>query len=131
MYRGQTEFRPPRWQFVSIVVVAIGLLIGCALYFAFAGFDWVALALALFTLFAVAGIWETLTTRITLDDSALRIKKWLRLTTISRSDIEEVTWGAGVGVSVRHRDGSWTQLPEVGRNSQALCNSVRAWVTAA
>ena len=130
MYRGQTEFKPPRWQSISITIVAIGLLSGCSLYVAFAGFDWVALALALFTLFAVAGIWETLTTRITLDDSALQVKKWFRLTTISRADIEEVTWGAGVGVAVRHSDGSWTQLPEVGRDSQALCNSVRAWVKA-
>ncbi len=130
MYKGQTEFRPPRWQSISITIVAVGLLIGFSLYITFLGYDWIALALALFFLFAIAGIWETLTTRITLDDSSLHIKKWFRLTTISRAGLEEVTWGAGVGVSVRHRDGSWTQLPEVGRNSQALCNSVRAWVKA-
>lgn len=79
---------------------------------------------------AGAGIIEVLTTGVELDETEMRVRTRGRLQTITRADIQVVTWESGCPVAILLSDGTWLKLPEVGRGTQALANSVRAWVNA-
>ena len=130
MYRGQTQFRPPTWQLIMSLVIAIAFPIGTVIQYQFAGLDWISASLILFSAFGVLGLVETLTTRLELTDSELLVSRWFRQKSIARARVVKVTWAAGVNVSIRLDDDSWVKLPEVGNGSQALCNSIRAWINA-
>ncbi|HEX4984818.1 MAG TPA: hypothetical protein VFV71_01975 [Burkholderiales bacterium] len=62
-----------------------------------------------------------------LDDS-LVITSGFRRRRYARGELESVTWEAGSGVAIRTARGTWLKLPELGHNSQALANSIRAWL---
>ncbi len=129
LYRGQTEFKPPAWHLVLIIVIAAAVSAGTVFQFMTAGIDWITLTMIVFSLLGLVGVAEVLTTSVVLTESELEISRLLRKSTIARANIEEVTWAKGANVAVR-QDGEWVKLPEVGRNTQALCNSIRAWVKA-
>ena len=130
VYRGETIFRPPRWQLYLFFIVSVGFPIGTYLEYASSGLTWVSMGLAALSIGAIAAVAETLTTKIVLSESELQIRKWFRKTSVERATIKKVTWNKGVGASIQRKDGSWQKIPEVGRNSQSLCNSVRAWLKA-
>ena len=64
---------------------------------------------------------------IELGENELGITHNFRRSVIPRANIEKATWAKGCGVSLVLKDGSWVQVPDIGLNSQGLCNSVRAW----
>ena len=71
---------------------------------------------------------NTLFASVQLLEDSLVITSGLRKRRYARSELESVTWEAGSGVSIRTTTGSWLKLPELGHNSQGLCNSIRAWL---
>ena len=74
------------------------------------------------------GFAQTLTQSVRLLDDSLVISTGFRKRQYSRESLDSVTWEAGSGVSVRFKSGSWLKMPELGHNSQSLCNSIRAWL---
>ncbi|MFO1487627.1 MAG: hypothetical protein U1F65_04035 [Verrucomicrobiota bacterium] len=83
--------------------------------------------------FAVVGLlWlvDIFTQRIVLDTDGIRIVSLSdrQRLSIPRSEIESVTWEKGCGASLKLRDGKWVRLPSVGRNTQGLTNTIRAWL---
>ena len=131
MYRGQTQFRPPTWQLIAVILVDVGASAGAVLYWNAFGIDWVFGGLVLVAVVAGAGIFEVLTTGVALGESEMQVRQRGRFQTIARADIQTVTWESGCPVALLLQNGDWVKLPEVGRNTQALANSVRAWVKAA
>jgi hypothetical protein len=77
---------------------------------------------------AIGGIVETARKLVRLDDDGLYFVGNFRGASIKRSDIESVAWGGGSDVSLTLVDGRHVPLPEVGAGSQALANSIRAWL---
>lgn len=129
-YRGETRFRSAVWlrYFLAgstIVVSAIAIH-----EFNNDGWSWLSAGLALMAVACAAGAVAALTDGIDLDETSMTIRENFRRSTIARRDIEKVTWAKGVGVSLRLTSGRWIKLPDVGKNSQSLSNSLRAWIKA-
>lgn len=130
MYGGQTHFRPPTWLLVTAIAVDAGVSAAAVFYWAAFGIDWIFGAMVFIAVVAGAGIIEVLTTRVELGESEMYVRQWGRLQTISRTDIQLVTWESGCPVALLLSNGEWVKLPEVGRNNRALTNSIRAWIKA-
>lgn len=89
---------------------------------------WYRLAfIALAGLFTAA-LAELATDRVELRSDSLVMVSAFRRRTIPRTDVVAVTWGKGVGVSVRLADDSWVKLPTVGKGGLSGVNTVRAWI---
>ena len=80
----------------------------------------------------VGALWlaDGFTRRIVLGSDSIRIVSIsdFQSRTISRTEVDSVTWEAGCGASIKLRDGKWVRLPNVGRNPQGLTNTIRAWL---
>ena len=113
-----------------IVVVFTGSAVAGALFYRSEGLTLLTAFFAGFAMFAFAGIIETYTSFLRLEESQLSFRETFRSTVIAKSDIEKVTWEAGCGSSVLLTNGQWVRLPDLGQNSQGVTNSVRAWLEA-
>lgn len=131
MFRGQTRFRAPNWQKWASIAGAVVVTIVTLLQYLYGSLTWIFWSLLAMSIGSVIAIAATFTTAIDLQDSNLIVRKNFHRSSINRSEIEEVTWASGCGVSIRLSSGRWVAMPDVGRNSQSLCNSLRAWVSAA
>jgi hypothetical protein len=81
--------------------------------------------------FALGGLFwlaDVFTTRIVLGPQNIRIVSSLHSQTISRTKIDSVSWAKGCRVSLLLQDGTVVRLPNMGRTSQGLTNTVRAWL---
>jgi len=121
-------FRPHAWLRLSSLAVAIALAAVAVFLQRREGVTSVVVCCALLSGVAALGFVQALTTYVRLDEESLVIASGLRMRRYARQDLESVTWAAGCGVAVRRTDGTWLKLPELGRDSQALCNSLRAWL---
>ena len=74
------------------------------------------------------GVLDVARRRIVLGRSELRIVSMWSQRVYSRDTIDKVTWEGGVGVSLKLATGGWVRLPELGRNSQSVANTIRAWL---
>ena len=87
---------------------------------------WVVPVFALGGLFWLAHVF---TTRIVLGTESIRIVSSLQSQTVSRTKIDSVSWAKGCRVSLLLQDGTVVRLPNMGRTSQGLTNTIRAWLT--
>lgn len=70
---------------------------------------------------------DVITSKLVLANGVLEVKSASRRRRYKVSEIEAVRWEWGVGVYLKLTTGGWTKMPELGRNSQSLANSLRAW----
>lgn len=120
--------RPPRfhvWVVLSSTVLGI---VGFAASLAASSSPWWMLGFGAWVAAGGLALVELRTTRVELGPEGLTFVRRFRRHFVSRRRIESVTWGKGVGVSLRLVDGEWIGLPEVGPSSQGLANSIRAWL---
>ncbi len=129
MYRGRTSFRVVPWVRTLILVVASGSIAAAAYYCRQEGLTWVCAFFVGFSLLGVAGVVESFSMYIFLDETEIRFRETFRKTAIPKSDIVRVTWEAGCGVSLLLSDGTWARVPDLGHNSQGLTNSIRSWLS--
>jgi hypothetical protein len=120
-------WRMPRWVSAFLLVFAVGAAILTVYFWRQGGLSVDSASAAGFTLLAALGVADTLTMRVSLFSDSLAVTSNMRRRTYPRDALESVTWGKGVGVSVKFRNGRWMALPPVGR-AQAVTNSVRAWI---
>jgi len=121
-------FRTRPWLKGLALVPALGAPIAAA-YFRYT--DGVSTRFIVSTLVAATAAYafaNTLYASVQLLEDSLVVTSGLRKRRYARSELESVTWEAGSGVAIRTTAGSWLKLPELGHNSQALANSVRAWL---
>lgn len=128
MYRGRTCFRVVPWIRISAVVIALGSIAAATYYYRQEGLSWMCASFIGFSILGIAGIVESFSMYIRLDETEIRFREIFRNTAIPRCDIVRVTWEAGCGVSLRLSDGTWAKVPDLGHNSQGLTNSIRAWL---
>jgi hypothetical protein len=80
----------------------------------------------------VGAFWlaDAFTRRIVLGSDSIRIVSIsdFQSRTLSRVEVDSVTWEKGCGASIKLRDGKWVRLPNVGRDLQGLTNTIRAWL---
>jgi hypothetical protein len=114
----------------------IGASAGAALLF-FAGFagamylrgpGWPALAFGVLSIVGALGLMDVARRRVVLARAELRIVSIWSQRVYSRDTIASVTWESGVGVALKLVSGGWVKLPELGRNSQSVANTIRAWL---
>src|SRR5262245_50563759 len=123
-----TLFRSRLWLRVASLLAAV-LFAGVAAYLRMRdGWSNLAIVCTAWARFAAAGFVQMLLTYVHLRDDALVVSSGFRKRRYERAALESVTWEAGSGVAIRLVDGSWLKLPELGYNSQSLCNSIRAWL---
>jgi hypothetical protein len=86
------------------------------------------LALALCSVLACAGLYEAFTGRIILTEDELRVAMPFNRKVYRRSEILAVTWARECPVVLKMASGEEAALPGVGRTSQGVVNSIRAWL---
>jgi len=77
--------------------------------------------------FGAIGFADTLLSRMVLDDDGIEIVSLVRRTRYSRDEFESAKVDGGI-VVLKRRDGGWVKLPDTGRNSLAVRNTVHAWI---
>jgi len=78
--------------------------------------------------FAVAGFIDAMTARVELNNESIVIVQNLIRREYPRSMFVKVTWGKGMPVALQSKSGEWVRLPGVGKSSQAVVNTLRAWL---
>lgn len=126
--RPETAFGARRWFKALVVLFFLLCLSGAVFTFRVEGASLLAYGLVGFSVLGTFAVAEVFRVRVALEENELVIWLGWRQRRYERSLVERVTWAAGSGVSVRLADGSWVQLPELGRNSQSHSNSIRAWI---
>jgi len=115
--------------FVGLVCLASAVFV--------TGFAWsvvsdgVSLTTAVFFILSamgLLGVFQVFTTSIRLDDDLLLITDGWRRRSYPRSSIQRVTWAKGCPASIEVEGLGWLDLPETGRGTQGVANSIRAWV---
>lgn len=120
-------FRSPRWLLGLLTLFSTIFAFASALVFLWHGPSLEFSVLFVFTLLMALGATDAITTTVELHVDHMQIRSGLRTRKIPRSRLQKVTWESGSGVSVQLDSGSWQSLPDVG-NSQAVANSIRAWL---
>jgi hypothetical protein len=82
---------------------------------------------AVLALFGVAGFLDTLISRIELDEQEIRLISLVRTRCYPRADFESAKVDGGA-VVLKRSDGGSLVLPDTGKNSMSLRNTVHAWV---
>ncbi len=128
MYGGRTSFRVVPWVRIMISVIASGSILAAVYFFRQEGLSWISAFFIGFSVLGVAGIIESFSSYIFLEDTEIKFRQTFGKAVIPKSDIKRVTWEAGCGVSLLLGDGTWVKVPDLGHNSQGLTNSIRSWL---
>lgn len=113
----------------GLVSVALMLSIGGAVVlYRLKGWTALSIAAVLVALVAIAGLLDVLTARVILNAESIVVVQNLRRREYPRSAFTKVTWAKGVPVALQKKEGAWVRLPSVGKGSQALANTIRAWI---
>jgi len=116
------------WLVAAAAIAEAIFTAGAVVFFLLQGLSawfFAVVALALTASLAVA---ETVISRIVLSRDALEIRSLRGRRRIPVEDIRGVTWEGGSGVAVQLATGAWVKLPELGRDSQGLASTMRAWL---
>lgn len=81
----------------------------------------------LLALFGVAGLLDTLVSRIVLDAEELIVISLVRRRRYPRASFVGAKVDGG-GVFLQRHDGGWLSLPSTGHNALAVRNTIHAWI---
>ena len=76
----------------------------------------------------VLGVMDVTKRRVVLGSAELCIVSMWSQRVYPRETIASVKWEGGIGVALKLVAGNWVRLPELGRNSQSVANTIRAWL---
>lgn len=122
------RFRTPVWLRILCVFAAIAFPLGSYHLYITEGWSWLTIGGGVLAVAAVAGAFDAFLTRVDLYPERMVVVANLRRREYSRSAFTGVSWAKGVSVTLQLRSGSVLRLPEVGRSTQGVCNSIRAWL---
>jgi hypothetical protein len=120
-------FRTARWYRIASAI-ALVLMCAAGLYPFFAGGTLLYRAVgAVLVLFGVAGFIDVMVSRIELAEQEIRVISLVRTRRYPRADLESAKVDGGA-VCLKRRDGGWLVLPDTGRNTLAVRNTIHAWI---
>jgi hypothetical protein len=122
------SFRTPVWLRVLCVFAAIAFSLASYYLYTTEGWSWLTIGCGVLAVVAVAGAFDAFMTRVELYPERMVVVANLRRREYSRSAFTGVSWAKGVPVTLQLRSGAVLKLPEVGRSTQGVCNSIRAWL---
>lgn len=120
--------KPRQWLLLSAIGLAlVASLTAAAMRFAY---GWGLPSLVLLAIGGLASgyVAELLMTRLILGEGVLEIRTLGKRKSCDVAELAGVTWEKGSGVALKLVSGGWLKLPELGYDSQALTNTVRAWL---
>jgi hypothetical protein len=126
--QGERTLKTAGWMIGASAAAALLFFAGFVGAMYLRGPGWAALAFGALCLVGVLGVLDVARRRIVLGRSELHIISMWSQRVYSRDTIDSVTWEVGVGVSLKLASGGWVRLPELGRNSQSVANTIRAWL---
>jgi hypothetical protein len=119
--------RAARWYKIS-VLAATTLFFGvaCALLYT-QGLSRTAAISLLFPVAGVLAVYEVFSSRVVLGDNSIDVVSLLKRRSFERSQVAAVK-SEGGRVFVEVKGGGRVTLPELGRRSLSMSNSIRAWL---
>ena len=122
------QFLAPAWMRVGCVFAVIAFPTASYSIYIANGFTWLFLATLAIAAVAVAGAIDAFTSKVEIYPEHLVVVANLRRRKYSRSQFVSVSSAKGVPITLQFQSGGNLELPPVGKNSQAMANSLRAWV---
>jgi hypothetical protein len=89
---------------------------------------WINIFILILFLGSLYAFTEVARTRVRLKHAEAEIAAGFRTKRVARNEIESVAWEKGCNATLKLKNGDWVRLPEVGRDTQALANGIRAWL---
>jgi hypothetical protein len=123
----QTLFRPAGWLYVILIVGDLIATLGGVLAYVREESTWWIAGSAALSLGFTVGIVDLAVSRIELTNAELRITELHRRVAVPKRDIASAKVEGG-SVFLQLQDGRWCKVPDTGRNSLAMVNSIRAWL---
>ena len=120
-------FRTAKWYRILSACATL-LIVSCGVYYIVnQGALWPRLGGAALVAFGVAGFFDTLVSRIVLDDDAIHVISLVRTRSYPRADLESAKVDGGA-VVLKKRAGGWLVLPDTGANALSVRNTIHAWI---
>jgi hypothetical protein len=124
----QTTFRPSPWLYGILAAGELLATAGAVLAYMRGAAAWeIAVAIGI-ALFFTAGIVDLAVSRIDLTPEALKVTELHRRVSVPKRDVVSAKVEGG-DVFLQLKDGGWFKVPSTGRNSLAMVNSIRAWIS--
>lgn len=118
--------RAAPWYKISAVLAAASFCgVAFGLFYLY-GLGWLAPVSVLLLVGGILAVYEVFSTRIVLSDSSMDIVGLLGKRSFERSRISTIKIDGGVFIKIE--GGGWVKLPDLGRNSLSVSNTVRAWL---
>jgi hypothetical protein len=122
-------FRVSKFVILFLAVIFVIMAAVAVWFLATKGITLLACSFVGYSILAVVALLESLRSHILLTKDNLEYTRLFKTYKLPRSLIQKVIWEKGCGVSVQTMEGKWVALPNLmGRNSQSLANSIRAWL---
>lgn len=115
------------WYKISAALAAASFCGAAFVLFYLYGLGWLAPISVLLLMVGMLAVYEVFSTRIVLSDSSMDIVSLLGKRSFERSRISTVKVDGG-SVFIKIEGGGWVKLPELGRNSLSVSNTIRAWL---
>lgn len=77
--------------------------------------------------FGISGFLDIIVSRIVIDEHEIHLISLVRHRRYPRTDFESAKVDGGT-VSLKKRAGGWLVLPDTGRNTLAVRNTIHAWI---
>jgi len=120
-------FRPRRKTILFYALIPAFSLCMSVVYILSDPFDWVGVFFYCFTLLALGGLVELVTTRLVLYPDSIYIFHKFQKRIIDKKEFEKITWEKGADASILLKGGEWVSIPTPGISAQGMCNTIRAW----
>jgi hypothetical protein len=115
------------YRIVTLLAAALFFVVPLALFYTH-GLSWVTSISFLFPAIGILAAYEVFSSRVILGDNSIDIVSSLRKRSFDRSQVSTVKVDGGRVFIKIEGDAGWVELPELGRNSLSMSNTIRAWL---
>jgi len=119
--------RAARWYKITVLVTT-ALFFGVTFALLYTqGLSWIAPIFLSFPVIGILAVYEVISSRVVLDDNSIEVVSLLKRRSFQRSQVAAVK-SEGGRVFLEIEGGGRVMLPELGRRSISMSNTIRAWL---
>ena len=122
------RFFAPTWMKVGCVFAVVAFPLASYIIYVANGFTWLFAATLALASVALAGAFDAFTSKVEIYPEHLVVVANLRRREYGRSQFVSVSAAKGVPITLQLQSGGNLELPPVGKNTQGMANSLRAWL---